>query len=254
MIFFTQLVLGISALLGGSLAMAMDAFEIQVYDAEINKVGQYSLETHINHVFSGPGVGSYVGQDPSNHLTHLTFEAARGLTPYWEMGAYFQTAVTPDAQLRYAGVKLRSKFVVPRETSGPFHLGINFEISNIPYEFEVSRWGGEIRPILGYKLDHWFFLINPILDFNFSHGSTTPQGSPAAKVEYDTGRGYGLGAEYYADTGPFNALLPFNQQVQYIFGVFDLLENRYELNLGLGTGLTANTNALVAKAIFGFDF
>jgi hypothetical protein len=238
----------------GLSATAMDAFEIQVYDGEINKVGQYSLETHLNHIFSGLNQGDYIGQDPANHLTHLTFEGARGITDFWELGAYFQTAITPDQQLRYSGVKLRSKFVVPRKTIRPFHLGLNFEISNIPYEFEPSRWSGEIRPIIGYNWGRLLILINPILDFDFSRGSTTPQGSPAAKIQYDTGYGYGLGAEYYADTGYLNQMRPLNDQLQYAFAVLDLLNSAYEVNIGLGTGLNDGANDFVAKAIFGFDF
>ena len=43
----------------------------------------------------------------------VSVEPSLGLEPWWEVGAYFQTAVRRDGTFDYAGVKLRSKFVTP---------------------------------------------------------------------------------------------------------------------------------------------
>ena len=234
-------------------AQALDAFEYQVYDAEINKPGNSSLETHINTAGAvvPPSDGSEI--IPSNHLTHLTFEYARGLTSYCELGAYLQTALSPDGNYRYAGAKLRSKFALPREENRSLQLGLNFEISNVPPAFEKDRWGSELRPIVGYTFDRVTVTFNPIIGVSLTSGaSATPDFSPAAKVLFDTRSGYGLGIEYYSGLGEINKLQSFPVAEQYIFAALDLLNGPFELNVAAGPGLNSGSNQWIAKIIFGF--
>lgn len=242
-------------LIFGSAAHAMDAFEYQVYDNEINKPASYSLETHVNTNIKGTAEPDYLGKLDEDHLTHLTLEFARGMTANWEMGAYLQTAMGKDGIYRYAGAKLRSKFVRPRTEGNPFQYGVNFEISNVPSEFELDRWGGEIRPIFGYTIDRFTFLINPIIGLNLTPlKSLTPAFSPAVKGLFDTKEGYGIGLEYYGDFGEIDRVPVLRNGPHYIFVVLDLLNGPIELDLGLGAGLVSSANPCVAKAIFGFGF
>lgn len=232
---------------------ALDAFEIQVYDGKIDEIGEYSLETHLNHTFSAKQNPEFEGQVPFTNLSHMTFEFARGMTPFWEAGAYFQTAMDYNSQLYYGGVKLRSKFVLPGVEKTHFHLGINFEISDIPTNFEESLFGMEIRPIIGYGWDYITVLFNPILDVSLSGSDQAPDFEPALKVMYDTHHNYGLGLEYYADLGAANNSTPFSTAEHYVYVAFDLLNKPTELNIGVGRGLTAVSNAYVGKVIVGFE-
>jgi hypothetical protein len=247
---------GFALVVGASVrAHALDAFEYQVYDSEINKVGEYSLETHLNSNLAGKRDPEYVGQIAQDHMTHLTFEFARGMTKYWELGAYLQSALDSEGVYHYAGAKLRSKFVVPHEEGAPLQLGVNFEISNVPPEFEEDRWGSEVRPIIGYTFNRLTVMFNPIVDVNLTSGaSAVPDFQPALKVTFDTKRGYGLGAEYYVDMGPIDDLNSASKSEQYIFAAYDLLRGPFELNIALGAGLTESSNSTIAKAIYGFDF
>ena len=236
-------------------ALAMDAFEYQVYDAEINKVAEYSLETHLNSNLSGKVQGDYAGKLSENHLTHLTFEFARGMTDVWELGGYLQTAMGSDQVARYAGAKIRSKFVIPRQEEDSFQWGVNFEISDVPHPFEEDRYASEIRPIVVKSYGDWSFVFNPIIDMNLTAGaSATPDFNPGLKVVRDTHRGYGLGLEYYNELGEINKLNGFDRGEQYAFATFDLLKGPFELNLGLGAGLNPASNPTVAKGIFGITF
>jgi hypothetical protein len=232
-------------------ALAIDAFEIQVYNGSINSIGEYSLETHLNHVFSAKKTPDFEEQTPYAHLTHLTFEFARGMTPFWEAGAYLQTAITQSPNLEWAGVKLRSKLVVPDVEKTHFHLGVNTEISNIPSHYEDARWGFELRPIIGYTWEWVTVLFNPIFDVAFSGDSQVPAFEPALKTMVDTHQGFGLGFEYYADFGELNTVGGLDSQEHYLFGAFDLIGKSLELNVGIGAGLTSSSNGLVAKAIVG---
>lgn len=233
----------------------MDAFEYQVYDGELNKPGQLSLETHLNSILVGKREADYEEKIPDNHLTHLTFEFARGMNEFWELGAYLQSALSPDGVYHYAGVKLRSKFARRGTEKNPLQYGINFELSNIPPQFEPERWGSEVRPIVGYTWRRLTVLLNPILDINLTRGrSATPDFTPATKVMIDTRSGYALGVEYYGDAGEVGKMPGFGRTEQYLFAAFDCLGGPVELNLGVGTGLTSESNSTLVKGIFGFAF
>ena len=243
------------ALVFGPTARALDAFEYQVYDAGINKIGEYSIETHFNSNLNGKTDPEYPGKLNENHLNHLKFEFARGMTSNWELGAYLQTALGEDGVARYAGAKLRSKFVRPRAANDSLQLGVNFEIADVPPEFERDRWGAEARPIVGYSLDRWTLTFNPILDVDLTEGSdATPSFLPALKLVFDTRAGFGAGLEYYGDFGGVFDLARFDQAEQYAFAAFDLLDGPIELNVALGSGLTSNSNPCVVKTIVGFGF
>ncbi len=246
---------GLGVSLMGRTSSAMDAFEYQVYDSEIDKVGEFSLETHLNNNIAGKKTPDYSGKLNEDHLTHLTFEFARGMTRYWELGSYLQTALGSDGVYRYAGAKLRSKFVVPRNENSTLQLGVNFELSNVPREFEEDRLGSEIRPIIGYTLERWTVTFNPIIDIDLTRGkSASPDFSPALKALFDTKHKFGVGFEYYTDFNDFATMDSFNRAEQYLFAAFDKLEGPYELNLAIGKGLTNASNSWIAKGIFGFTF
>jgi hypothetical protein len=236
-------------------AWAVDAFEIQVYDASVNRPGEAGLEVHANYTPAGNTTGAFPGQVPPDHLAHLTFEPSYGLTPWWELGGYLQTAYSGDGGTRFGGWKLRTKFARPYRAGEPVFLAVNFELSHVPDKFEESEWGGEIRPIIGTEQGRWFLSVNPILSWGFSGaaGSATPEFEPAAKLRWDTHRGFGLGFEYYAGLGPVNGFLPARRQEQYLYAAYDLLGS-HELNIGVGRGLSPASNDWTLKMITGFSF
>jgi hypothetical protein len=85
--------------------------------------------------------------------------------------------------------------------------------------------------------------------------------SPAAKVEANTQAGFGVGLEYYTTMGYLDALPGPSGWEQLLFLVVDLMPpagregGPWELNVGVGRGLTAATpQQWVAKAIVGRSF
>jgi hypothetical protein len=238
-------------LLGGGHARAIDPFEIQVYDGTANPPGVAGLEVHINGVPDGLSSAPPPELPPDGQL-HLTFEPSLGMTPFWELGGYFQTALQPDGQFDFAGVKARTKFVTPPDWRPHLRLGCNFEVSYLPAKFEASRWGGEIRPIIAWENRRWLFAANPIVDVTLTGGRPTFE--PAAEATIRVGRFASVGFEYYAATGPIGAPLPWHEQQQYLYEVMNLFVVRdLELNFGVGEGLTPASNALTLKAIVGYS-
>jgi hypothetical protein len=87
--------------------------EIQVYNAEIAELGQWTYEQHLNYAVAGQKQPEVPGGFNSNHSLQGTPEFAYGLTDWWEPGFYLPFAVTQDGQFLSDAAKIRSLFVVP---------------------------------------------------------------------------------------------------------------------------------------------
>ncbi len=256
------------ATLASMRARAGDPFEIQVYDGTADAPGVFGLELHLNDWATGnrtsaPPEAALHGQ------FHATLEPSFGILPFWEVGAYLQSAVrTDDGAADWAGAKLRSKFVTPPGWNAHFRLGLNLELSYLPPAYDHDRWGSEIRPIIAWQDADWLFVINPIVDQALagSDASLGPSLQPCAKVAWTLRGGGGgdgsgaggavaVGIEYYGTLGQVGGLLPLDKEEHQIFEVIDLLSVRnFELNFGVGEGLTPSSAGIVAKAIVGYEF
>lgn len=237
-------------------ARAVDPFEIQVYDGTANQPKQFGLEVHWNDVAEGRKVGD-APELASNHVMHTTLEPSYGLTSWWELGAYVQSALRPDGEIDFAGAKLRSKFVTPPNWSDHFRLGLNLELSAIPETYDRGVIGTELRPIAAYDSEHLLLVVNPIVTFGFENGEASdgPRFEPAATAVVKIAHTLGVGAEYYGGLGPFSGFLPVRDQEHYVYEVVHVLsEKDIELRLGVGEGLTDASNPLVFSVILGSTF
>jgi hypothetical protein len=237
-------------------ALAGDPFEIQVYDGTANAPGVPGLELHVNDWATGNRVAT-PPEAPLGGQFHATLEPSLGITPFWELGAYLQGAVRTDiGEVDWAGAKLRSKFVTPPTWDPRWRLGVNFEVSYLPVAFDHDRWGSEIRPIIAWHDSAWLFVLNPILDQALAgaDASQGPSFQPALKVARTVGA-VALGFEYYATLGPLTAIQPWRRQEEQVFEVVDLVSiPHFELNAGVGEGLTADSAGVVLKVIVGYEF
>jgi hypothetical protein len=250
------------ALSGPAAALPFDPFEIQVYGPDIDAPGEASLELHLNVAWGGTRVPSWPGQVPPGQAGHYTLEPALGVLEWLELGAYLQTFSAPGAGFQWGGWKLRAKTMVPRRLTGAFFAGLNLEVGRFPASVEEDPWGAEIRPILGWSGGVLSVALNPTFGFALSGPDAfRVELGPAVKVEVDTRLGFGVGLEYYATLGFADALPPPSGWEQLLLVVGDLLpapgreEGPWELNLGVGYGLTeATPQRWVVKAIVGRSF
>jgi len=234
-------------------ARALDAFEIQVYDGTANRAGEPGLELHVDHVLAGQDTAVPPAL-PDNHRTTFTLEPSFGVFDFWELGGYLQSALSTDGSFRYAGVKLRSKFVTPPSFSQNLRLGVNFEFSALPRRYDADRYGGEIRPIFAWEDAAWLFAVNPIVDLSFAGAgaSAGPEFEPCALAKRKLGP-VALGFEYYAGLGPFAHLRPWSGEEQYLYETLDVLAwPRAEFDFGIGEGLSEASDAWVAKLNVGY--
>jgi hypothetical protein len=231
-------------------ARAVD--EIQVYNAEINDPGKWSLELHNNYAINGRKLPEFPGGLVPHQALNGTPELAYGVNSWYEVGLYLPYAVNREGEAYSDGMKLRSLFVVPNAAKRDFFYGVNFEVSYSTPKFSDSRYGTEIRPIIGWRKDGWEFIVNPIIDISYGAQGDI-EFSPAARLARKITDDFSLGVEYYAGLGPFGRILPFSEQQQNIYGVVDFKVGKFDVNAGLGYGMNAASDRFMAKLIIGMD-
>ena len=227
--------------------------EIQVYNAEIAEVGQWTYQQHLNYAPVGQTQPDVPGGFSSNRSLQGTPEFAYGITDWWEAGFYLPFAVTGSGQLLSDGAKLRSLFVVPDAAKRNFFYGVNFELGYEMPRFASNPWGLEIRPIVGVRNAQWEFIVNPIVDLSFGSGGEADF-APALRLARNLGNDWYVGLEYYGDYGKIGDFLPLQQQSQQLFAVTDFKAGVVDVELGVGYGFTGGSDRVVAKAIIGYAF
>jgi len=234
----------------GQPAKATD--EIQVYNAGIAAVGQFTIQQHLNYIGVGLKDPPFPGGLVSHHSINGTPEFAYGVTDWWEVGLYLPFAIQ-DRQFLSDSFKLRSLFVLPNAAERNFFYGVNFEFSNTTPKFSQTRFGLEIRPIIGVRNADYEFIVNPIVDIGFGKYGEA-HFTPAARVARKLGPDLFVGLEYYADFGEIgNFLKPADQQ-HTLFAVTDFKLGDFGVNFGVGYGLTPASDRFVVKTIVGYAF
>ncbi|HLN11405.1 MAG TPA: hypothetical protein VK281_20955 [Xanthobacteraceae bacterium] len=232
-------------------AQAID--EIQVYNADIAEVGQWTIEQHLNYVFLGRTQPDFPGGLISNHSLNGTPELAYGVTDWWEIGFYAPFSVQSGGRFFSDGFKFRNLFVTPDAEKRNFFYGINFELGFSTPRFSQTTVGLEVRPIIGVRNSEWVFIVNPIVDLSFgSYGEA--DFVPAARVARKLDKDLFAGLEYYGDFGEIGNFLPLQEQQHTLFAVTDFKVADLDVELGVGYGLTSGSDRLVAKAILGYAF
>ena len=237
-------------------ASAFDPFEIQVYDGQASGPGEAGLELHANHV--AKGLRTVAPPELAPHRrTNLTLEPSLGLMPWWELGAYLQSSLGSDGTLDWAGYKLRTKFVTPPKWHPHLRLGVNFELGQIPSRFSADTWNSEVRPILAWENDDWHFAVNPNVATSLggcadAADCRSPELEPAAMALEKFEGLLSIGFEYYGSLGRIKKPLPISQQTHYVFAALNVLAlEGWELNVGVGRGLTEQSNTYIVKTILG---
>jgi len=225
--------------------------EIQVYNAEIASVGQWTYQQHLNYAAVGQNQPEVPGGFSSNHALQGTPEFAYGITDWWEAGFYLPFAVNGEGQFLSDGAKIRSLFVVPDAAKRSFFYGINFELGYELPRFSSTPWGLEIRPIIGVRNKEWEFIVNPIVDVSFGANGEADF-APAVRLARNLGEDRFIGLEYYADFGKIGSFLPRQEQNQQLFAVADFKINKIDVELGAGYGFTTGSDRFVVKAILGY--
>jgi hypothetical protein len=250
--YFLLLVLGLLCLpLWGQ-----DNYEIQVYGSDTVEPRTTMVEFHTN--FTVNGSKSIInGVEPTNHAVHGTIEITQGFNDWFETGFYIFTSARSGAGWDWVGDHIRPRFRIPEKWHWPVGISLSNEIGYQRRSFALDTWTWEIRPIMDKKLGRWYLAFNPTLGKSL-HGENASKGfefSPNVKVSYDFSKVVSGGLEYYGATGPVGSFDPIAEQQQQFFPSIDLnVSPEWELNFGMGIGVTRSTDHLIIKGIIGRRF
>ena len=246
----TWLAIGLCSALT-SRAVCAQTDEIQVYTGGLEAPGKFSLTIHANYTPSARTIPRFPGGVIPEGSVNGAFEWAYGVSDWFEAGAYAPVyTITRNGKLLLNGVKLRALFAVPRADSRSFFYGVNFELSRNSLSWDESRYGGEVRPIIGVRSGPWDFIANPILDTSFN-GLSRLEFEPCIRVAYNRGREWAGAVEYYADFGELRNLATGEHS---LFAVADRAGKFLDVEAGIGFGLSRATDKVVLKTILSHTF
>ena len=236
--------------------LAQDNYEIQVYGAALVEPHHTMVELHSNFTMDSSKT-IQEGVLPTNHQEHETLEITHGFTDWFETGFYIFTSVKNGQGWDWVGDHIRPRVSVPKKWKWPVGLSLSNEIGYQRRQFSTDTWTWEMRPILDQQVGRWYWSFNPTFDRSL-HGQSVNQGfvfSPNVKFSYDFTKKVTGGLEYYGSVGPATQFLPGPLQQHQIFPAIDLnLSPKWEVNFGLGVGVTRSTDHLIAKMILGYRF
>src|SRR6266581_1914724 len=219
--------------------------EIQVYNGEIADVGKWTGQHHFNYALVGRKQPDFPGGLVPNHTLNATPEFAYGVTNWFEAGFYVPWAIDKDGYHSNAA-KLRTLFVTPDAAKREFFYGINFEYDYLMPKFADTRFGMEVRPIIGWRKGDYEFIVNPIVDLSFGRNGEAVF-APNARLARNFGEDFAIALEYYTELGPISHFLPFSEQRHNVYGVVDFKAGRFEIELGVGYGLTPGSDRWMTK-------
>ena len=227
--------------------------EIQVYNAEIAPQGVANLTLHTNYTFSGLKTPRFAGGLVPDHTLNGVPEWAYGVTDWFEQGLYLPLySVASNRGATLNGFKIRELFVSPDAANRSFFYGVNFEFSYNAKHWEDTRYSSEIRPIIGWRSGPIELIVNPIFDNSF-RGFKNLDFAPEGRLAYSISAEWQFGLEHYSDFGVIHHFSAGDQQSQQLFSVVDYLGEPVTVEAGLGFGLTAGSDRLVAKLILSRD-
>lgn len=234
-------------------ALAQGNYEIQVYGSGTVAPRTLMVELHSNFTAMGEKQ-TLDGVYPTHHQLHETLELTQGLTGWSELGFYVFTSMQSGHGAQWVGDHIRPRVRIPESWGWPVGLSLSMEFGyqRAVYSPDTLTW--EIRPIVDKAVGPWYIAFNPALERTV-RGPGVADGfrfEPGLKIGYAVHRKISAGVEYYGDWGPLEHLAPAARQQQQVFAVADLdVSADWEINFGVGVGLTAATDHLIFKAILG---
>jgi hypothetical protein len=227
--------------------------EIQVYDGGLADVGKFNLTLHSNFTPKGLKTPAFPGAITSDKSFNGAAEWAWGVTNWFEAGLYLPLySVDKDLGAKINGGKIRLLFASPRADDRRFFYGANFEFSYNSKHWDERRITSEVRPIVGWHLHPVDIILNPILDTSYTGGVKNLDFAPATRVAY-TLKKYVLAIEEYGDFGPLHDVVSVSQQSHQIYAVIDHIVKSWDIEAGVGVGMTAGSDKLTLKLILSRD-
>jgi hypothetical protein len=227
--------------------------EIQVYDASHADTGVVNLTWHNNFTPIGNPTPAFPGSVVADKSFNGVTEWAYGVTAWFEQGLYLPLySIDKTIGGTIDGFKIRELFTVPHAADRTFVYGVNFEFSFNSKHWDASRHTAEIRPIVGWHLKPWDIIVNPILDSSYD-GVKNLDFAPETRVAYNINETWAAAAEEYDDFGPFQQFHAASERAHQLYAVVDRGGRAFDIEFGIGFGLTASSDRLTLKLLVAKD-
>jgi hypothetical protein len=252
---------------------AQTNYEIQVYSSETQPPGTLMIELHSNYTVQASTTTQY-GMRPTQGQEHETIELTQGLTEWAEVGFYIFTAEQNGYGVQWVGDHIRPRVRVPPSWHWPVGVSLSNEIGYARPAYANPTWVWQVMPIVDQTIAKWYWSVNatmiwgihpvalppgtPPSQIEYYYRDISPHGmtlTPAATVTYQPSALYNFGVEYYSYWGEFGRFVNAHNQTQQFFAVANLFVSpKWEINFGVGLGVTASTDHIIVKAIIGRHF
>lgn len=237
-------------------------YELQVYGSSVEAPQTTMLELHNVLIADGTKTLDGTGFAPNglyytNDSFHETFEVRQGISSWMEASFYVFTSARRGLGWDWVGDHVRSQLRAPDGWHWPVGAGLSVDFGYQRPYYAADTWTLEIRPILDKQAGRWYLAFNPAFVRSI-HGQNDAKGfafAPRVKISRAVTRYISAGVEYYANYGPVEDIYSFRYQQQQIFPTVDLnLSPDWELNFGVGIGVTTSTDDWIYKANIGRRF
>jgi hypothetical protein len=245
--------LTILCLLLSAAPAAAQADEIQVYDGGLAAPGVFNLTWHNNFTPSGLSTPAFRGAVVADRSWNGVPEWAYGVTSWFEAGLYLPLySRDKNSGWGLDGFKLRTLFAVPGADDRRFFYGANFEFSYNARRWDQQRFTSEIRPIVGWHLKPFDVIVNPIVDTAYD-GLGNLEFVPATRLAYNPSTVWAVAIEEYDDFGPLDGFLSAHDQAHQLYAVVNRSGGVFDVEAGVGFGLTGGSDHLTLKLILSRD-
>jgi hypothetical protein len=223
--------------------------EVQVYRDEVTPLHGFGVEVNQSYVAAGPVED--IGPIGQVGLYRFTPELNYGFARDWEIGSLVETTVRGGA-LDAHGIKAHLRWIAPRPEQRPWYLGFNGEVGWSDRHLGEKPWTLEMRAIAGWEGKRWVLAVNPTLET----AADGQGGEPVAfemqsKIGYRVGETWLLGLESYNALGPLARIDPTDHESQIVYATADAEWRGLDLNIGIGRGLTRDSDGWALKAVIG---
>jgi len=151
------------------------------------------------------------------------------------------------------GALLRQTFLMPDAGARPVFVGLAVQFGYMAPGAMVpalastnTRFAAGLTPILGFNYQAWQLILSPTVVTGIGPGATTAL-APAARLTRTISEDLDVGIEYASALGQLGSISPLAQQSHIVYGITDFKLAGFEINLGIGYGLTTASRGIAAK-------
>ncbi len=245
------------SLLLSSLAPVAQAQFYKVYEWETPMQGWAEPSLWNTYIAKADQTQTYFGRTVSqDKLWAHALELEYGLTDRFTIGAYADFEDPHDADFEY----VRTRFVGRYRFSNRYQRIFN---PALYVEYYLPRSGFEdaeeleTRLILERDFGDWRLALNPIVSKSTSGTAVndSTQLGFAGGLYYRRHYGMQPGVELFSEFGPARDPSAWRDQKQIAFGTLNLrFANNWIWQVGVGKGLTRDSNDLTVKSILAYEF